>query len=120
GGQRDRLQTGGAEAVDRHTGSSDRQAGTNRRQAGHVLALRTFVEGGAEDDVLDLGRIDAGTLYGVLDHEPGHVDAVGVVERTAVGLAETGTRGGYDDCFRHGNAPLYGVAAAQRLPNPLP
>src|SRR5690606_14298811 len=119
GGQGDGLQAGGAEAVDRQAGRGDRQAGADGRQTGHVLALRAFVEGGAEDDVLDLGRINAGTLHGVPDDESGHVDAVGVVERAAVGLAEPGARGGYDDCFRHGDAPLDG-AAAQRLPKPLP
>src|SRR5690606_24760223 len=39
GGDGDGLQTGAAETVQRHAGGGDRQAATNGRQTGHVLAL---------------------------------------------------------------------------------
>ena len=105
-GDGDGLQTGAAEAVDRHAGGGHRQTGADRGQTGHVLALGAFVEGRAEDTVFHQRWIDAGTLDGVFDNISRHIDTVGVVQGAAVGLAQRGTRGRDDNCIRHCVAPV--------------
>ncbi len=92
-GHGDRLQPGAAEAVDGDPGGGNRQPGTNRRQAGHVLALGTLVEGGTEDHVLDHLGIKPSPIDGVADHVASQVQAVGIVQRAPVGLAQAGARG---------------------------
>jgi hypothetical protein len=45
-------------------------------------------EAAAQDHVLDLRRVEARALDGMLDGVPGHGGAVGVVEGAAEGLAD--------------------------------
>ena len=106
GGDGNRLQTGAAETVDRQASGGDRQTATDGSQAGHVLALSAFVESRTEDAVFNQRRIDVRALDRFLDHEAGHVDAVGVVQRATVGFAQAGTGRGYDNCITHDVAPV--------------
>src|SRR5690606_5938413 len=100
-GKRDRLQTGGAEPIDGQAGGGDGQTCAKGGQPSHVLALRTFVERGTEDDVLDFLRGDAGTFHRLADDEARHIDAMRVVERTAIRFGKTRAGGGDDNCFGH-------------------
>ena len=115
GSDSDGLQAGAAETVDRHAGGGHRQAAADGRQARHVLALGTFMEGRAEDHILNQCRIDTGTLYRFLDDETGQIDAVSVVQRAAVGFAQAGTGRGYDYCISHGSAPVFKHCARRRV-----
>ena len=83
-------------------GHRHRQPGADRRDARDVVPLRALGEAAAEDDVLDLGRIE-------LRHFPQHVgDAVcgqvvgpGQVERTAKRLRQRRPRTGDDNGLAH-------------------
>src|SRR2546422_3994509 len=73
-----------------------------RRLPSDVLSGRAFGQRAAEDDVLDLTRLHARALDGGLDDVARHRGSVRVVEGAAVGLADAGARGGYDDGVCHG------------------
>ena len=88
GRHRDGLQARGAEAVDRDARNADRRAGADRRNAGHVGALRALRRRAAQDHVLDLTQLELGALGGVLDDVGAHVGGMGVVEGAAEGLAD--------------------------------
>src|SRR5690625_912502 len=78
------------------------------------------MEGGAEDNVLDHGRLNAGPLNRMLDHMASQIDTVRIIQGTAIGLAKTRTRRGNDNCFRHVYTPLSNRRQPYRLPKPLP
>ena len=92
GRDRDRLEARGAEAVDRRGGGGHGQPGPERGLARDVVARRALGHGAPDDDVLDLGRVQASPLDGVLDDVPGQGGPVGVVERPPVRLADGGPR----------------------------
>ena len=79
----------------------------SRRLARDVAAGRALLQGAADDDVLDLGGIDAGALHGLRDRVAGQLLALGVVECAAIGLADRRARRGNDDCFTH-EMPRFG------------
>ena len=58
----DRLHRRAAEAVDGGAGDRDRQVRDERHDAAQVEALLALGEGAADDQVLDLGGIDAGLI----------------------------------------------------------
>ena len=60
GGHVDRLHGRAAEPVDRGARHIERQIGQETDQARHVQALLALREGAADDQVLDVGGIDAG------------------------------------------------------------
>jgi hypothetical protein len=66
GGERQRLQTARAEAVDGHGRRLLRQATEERRDARDVQTLLAFRHRAAEDDVLDLARLG----FGVTGEQP--------------------------------------------------
>jgi hypothetical protein len=96
----DRHQPGGALAIDRHPGDRDRQSGADRRLTGHIVAGRSLLERSAEHDVLDLGRIDPGAAHCFGDDVAGERLPLRVVERAAIGAADRGAGGRYDDGCR--------------------
>ena len=56
----------------------------------------------ADDDVLDLGRIDAGALHRMAQHVRRQRNAVGLVERAARGARDAGPAVGDDGDVLHG------------------
>ena len=102
GGERDRLQARGAEAVDGLRRRRHRQAGADGALAGDVAAGGAFGVGAAHHHVLDVAGLDAGALDGVGDHVAAHVGAVGEVEGAAHGSADRRAGGGDDDGVDHG------------------
>ena len=81
-GQVDRLQAGGAGAVDRHRRDRVRQACRERRAAGGVARLGRL-EHVAHDDLVDVLGRDAGALHGGADGDGAEVGAAHVLERAA-------------------------------------
>ena len=61
--ERDRLQAGGAEAVDRHSGRRDGKPGAQRDLARDVRARGALAERAADDDVLHLAGVEPGPLH---------------------------------------------------------
>ena len=61
--------------------------------------LHALLERGADDHVVDLGRIDAGALDRGADRMGGEGGGGGGVERAAIGLADRRAGGGDDDGF---------------------
>jgi hypothetical protein len=76
----------------------DRQPGQERGGARHVAV------GGdaAGDDILNLGRLDAGTLHRVADRMAQHGHVGRVVEAAACRLGQPGAGVGNDDRLSHG------------------
>ena len=72
------------------------EQGTTGNNIARQAALRA-----AEDDVVDLGRVDARALDDGGDRVTGEGRAVVVVEGAAIGLADRGAGGGDDDGFTH-------------------
>jgi hypothetical protein len=103
----DGLQPGGAEAVDRLAGDAGGQAGPLGGDAGDVEALGALGDGAAEQDVLDLGRVEPlGPPDRLGDGRPGHVVRPAGAQRAPRRPADGGPRAGDDDGFLHGGAPL--------------
>ena len=108
GGGGDRHQARRALAVDRHARHGDRQAGAQGGGAAD-RRLHALLERGADDDVVDLGRIDARALDRRADRMGGQRRGGRGVERAAIGLADRGAGGGDDDGVAgHGNPFRYG------------
>ncbi len=85
GGAVDRLQAGGAEAVDGGAGNAVGQAGEQRRHPRHVAVVLARLVGGAEVDVGDPLGVDAGALDHGGDRVRGEVVGAHAGERAAVG-----------------------------------
>ena len=83
----------------------DRQAGADRRLAGDVAAGGALRQRAAENDVLDLARLDAGALDRVADDMAAEVGAVGHVEGAAIGSADRGAGGGNNNGVGHLSLP---------------
>ena len=98
GGNRDRLQAGGALPVDGGAGNGHRQAGADRPFAGDVHHHGALLHRAAHHHVLDLAGRDAGAFHRFGHHMAGQGRTVGVVERAAIGLADASAGGGNDYC----------------------
>ena len=85
GGAVDRLQAGGAEAVDGRAGHALRQAGEQRRHPGDVAVVLAGLVGGAEVDVGDPLGVDAAALDHGGDRVRGEVVGADAGEGAAVG-----------------------------------
>src|SRR5262249_5058659 len=83
-----------------------REAGTEQRLARDVAAGRALLQSRAHHHVLDLLRVDIGTLHRLADGVAEQGRALGDVERTAIGLADRGAGGGNDDGIGHGRPPV--------------
>ncbi len=102
GGHADRLQRRGAVAVDRDTGDVV-EPGEQGDDARHVVARLTAGLAAAEDEVLDVVRVELGELgQHDLDRQGGEVVGTALDERALHGTADGGAAGGDDDCFGHG------------------
>jgi len=69
--------------------------------AGDIAAGRTLLQGGTHHHIVNLARIDAGTLHRFADRMRPQAGGIGVVEGAAIGLADRRAGGGYDDGFAH-------------------
>ncbi len=96
GGDRDRVQPGGAEAIDRHPRHAVRQPGEQQTDARDVHALFVLGHGAADDHVLDALRLDLRYL---------HQDTLQDVrqQRVGAGMPERAPRGLADRCARRGD-----------------
>src|ERR1700676_4680443 len=90
--ERDRLQSRAAETVDAQARRGHGKSGAQRNRARNVAARRALTEGGAHDDVLDFGGLDAGALHRVPHRMRTESGAVSHVERTLPTLAKAGAR----------------------------
>ena len=107
GGGRDRHQAAGALTVDAHAGNAGRQTACETRLAADIVAGRALLQRRAHDAVVDLSGVDAGPLDGSADRIAGHGRRFEVVESTAIGFADRGTRSGNNRCFTHGAYPCF-------------
>ena len=106
GGDGDRLQPGGAEAVHGGARRRDGQARPQRDLAGDIAACGALGERAPHDDVLDLGGVEAGPLHGRADDVGAERRAVRQVQGAAPGLRQARAGGGDDRCVGHGALPL--------------
>ena len=106
GGGGDRHQARGALAVDRHARHGDGKAGAQRGGAPD-RRLHALLERGADDDVVDLGRVDARALDRGADGVGGQGRRGRGVERAAIGLADRRAGGGDDDGFAVGHGSSF-------------
>jgi hypothetical protein len=113
---RDRLQAARAEAVDGHAAGRDRQARAQRDLARDVAAGGALRSRATHDDVVDLGRVDAGALDRGLDRVAAERRAVRHVEGTLPALGERRAGGGNDDGAGHGMLLSCEVSADDALP----
>ena len=102
GGNGDRLQARRAEPVEGHAGGADAQARQHRDVATDVVALGAFVGAGADDAVLDAGRVDTGARQQRIDTVGRHVVRAGHVELAAKGFGQAGPHAVDDHHFTHG------------------
>jgi hypothetical protein len=87
-------------------GTADGQSGAQCGLAGGVVAGGALLHRAAEDDLLDLGAVEAGAVDRRGDGVGGELLALGVREGALVGLADGGTGGRDDHCFSHGSCFL--------------
>ncbi|MNK89179.1 hypothetical protein D3C87_1091790 [compost metagenome] len=102
GGNGDGLQARRAETVEGHAGGADAQPRKHRDVATDVVALGAFIGAGADDAILDTGRVDAGTRQQGVDAMRGHVVRTGLVELAAKGFGQAGPHAVDDHHFTHG------------------
>jgi len=102
GGRGDGHHAGGALPVQRHAGDGGRKARPQRGLSGDVRSLRALLEGGAHDDVIDLGRVDAGPLHRLGDGMSRQRLRLRIIERPPIGSADRRAGGGDDDGAAHG------------------
>ena len=103
GGERNRLQAGGAEAVDGHRGSFHGQAGAEASDARDVHALLAFGHGAAENHVVDFLWLETGNAgKGLFDCQPGEIVGARGAQRAFVGAAYGSADGRNNHGFRHG------------------
>ena len=100
---RDRLQSGGAEAIHRHAGNADRASGAQRDLPGDVRSGRAFRKRAAHHNVVDFGRIEVRPLERVTNDVAAHRRPVRHVESAAPGLGKPRAGGGHDDGVAHGS-----------------
>ena len=94
----DAVQAGAADHVDGDSRSGDRQAGLDAGLTGHVLA-QARLDDAAHVDMVDLLRLDAGAVDGLLDDDGAQLGSRDVGQRAAE-FADGSTAGaGNDDLF---------------------
>ena len=99
-----RLQSGRAEAIDRHRRNFDRQPGAQRCDAGHVHPLLGLGHGAAEDHVFNLFGIELRhALERALDGDGRQFIGTGGAQRALEGASYRRANGGGDDDFSHRN-----------------
>ena len=99
----DGFEAGGAEAVDGDAGNFDGQLGAQGGKAGDVPALFALGLGAAEDDVVDLGFLEAGdAVERSVDGEGREVVGAGGGEGAFGGAANGSANGADNDGFLHG------------------
>ena len=104
GGQRDRLQAAGAEAIDGHSRSFDRQTRTQSGNARHVHPLLAFRHGAAEDHVVNFLSIQSGNARErFLDDQCGQIVGPAGAQRPFVSASDGCSDGRNDDGFWHDN-----------------
>ena len=97
----DAHQAAGTLTVDRHAAGADRAPGTQRDLAGEVAGLRTLLESGAPQHVVDFAGVDSGALDRGLQGIGAERGPLGVVEPALIGAADGGAGGGDDYCVTH-------------------
>src|SRR5262249_54960883 len=78
-----------------------RQSGADGALARHIGALPALLQCGADDDVVDLARIDDGAPHRLRDRMAGERLRLGIVEGAAIGPADRRAGGGDDDGAAH-------------------
>ncbi len=91
-GDRDGFEARGAEAIDGGAGNFDGKAGAQSGHAGDVEALLALGLGAAEDDVVDVGFVEAGTLSKAPLNAVAARSSGRVVESAPLGARPTGVR----------------------------
>src|SRR5207245_6238258 len=94
-----------AVAIDRHSRHRVSEPGLERGVARDVVTGGTLREAATDDDIFDLGGIDAGALHRTTQHVRRHRDAVGPVERAPPGPGDARPTVGDDGDVLHGPAP---------------
>ena len=103
GGQGDRLQSGGTEAVDRGAGDSDREPGDLRGHATDVEPLFRLGERTADHHIIDVLGFDvAGFFHCRLQDKGQQVIGPGIFKGPLGSAATGGSDGRYDICVSHG------------------
>ena len=97
----DGLHAGGTEAVDGGAAGGHWQLGAQCRKPGNVATCGPFGQPATEDHIFHLTWLDTGALHSLTNHMATHGSAVGQVEGTAKGLANTGAGCGHNHCFDH-------------------
>jgi hypothetical protein len=89
GGIVDRLQTGGAEAIDGRSRHRDGKSRAQYREARHIQPLFAFGHGAAQNDVFDLRGIETlRARNGFLHNQRGQLVRARVAQRTLEGFAD--------------------------------
>ena len=105
-GHGDGLQTGRAEAIDGHGRGFHGQAGAKQSDARDVHSLLGFGHGAAEDDVLDLPRVETrDAVDGRAHGDGGQIIGPRSAQRTFEGFADGGADGTGDNSVSHGLLP---------------
>src|SRR5690606_12429666 len=91
----------GALAIDALAGYARRQSGAEETRAGDIHMRRALLQGRTDDDILDLGRINASALDCVFDRMPDQTRCSRGVECATIRLANRRARGGNDYSFSH-------------------
>ena len=96
--------------IHRHAGDAVGQTGAQSCLASDVEALCALLNGSAQNDVLDLHRVDAGAVYRICDNVAAERLALRVVEGAAIGAADR--RAGSGDDY---GAAHYWISLDERL-----
>ena len=98
------MQTGAAHLVQGGGGGLDGQTGLQGGLTGGVLA-QTSLQHVAEEQLVDLGGLDAAALQGFLDDQGAQLNGGGALQRAAE-AAHSGTSHAYQINFFHVNTLL--------------
>ena len=102
----DRIEAGGAEAVEGLAGNRIRQAREQQRHARDVAVVLAGLVGAAEKDFIDLGPVEPGMLcHQRLDRRRGQIVGAHLGERTAK-TADRGPDGITNKHITHRRSPL--------------
>ena len=89
-------------------GNGDGQPGEQAGHAGDVAVVFAGLVGGAENDLVDRGRVDAGARDEFSDDQRGQIVGAHLRERSPVS-ADRGADAADYKCFRHGSITLLGT-----------
>ena len=105
GGHVHRLHRGATVTVDRGGGDAQRQTGEKADGAGDVQPLLAFGKGAADDQILEVGRGDAGAANQFADHGGGEIVGPGAGQAALTGRSERRADIARDDGVLHGAVP---------------